>query len=143
MRLIFSIFSSFNEFEAETLARLDCEDFDAPHSMGMASLPKFASLEATRTPAAAMKINQSEDTILEEAVQNIDLDSTPSRPVQRRVIRNIFYMILRFLCFQVKRSPAMIRPVTWTGNDSVASSDPEEEMHEHEQVRLNNCQIFI
>lgn len=28
----------------------------------------------------------------------------------------------------------MIRPVTWTGNDSVASSDPEEEMHEHEQV---------
>ena len=124
------------------MARLDGEDFDAPHSMGMASLPKFASLEAARTPAAAMKIKQSEDTILEEAVQNIDLDSTPSRPVQRRVNTNIFYMILRFLCFQVKRSPAMIRPVTWTGNDSVASSDPEEEMHEHEQVRLNKCQIF-
>ena len=99
MRLIFSIFSSFNEFEAETLARLDCEDFDAPHSMGMASLPKFASLEATRTPAAAMKINQSEDTILEEAVQNIDLDSTPSRPVQRRVIRNIFLHIIETFMF--------------------------------------------
>ena len=82
------LFSSFDEFETETLARLNGEDLDPPHSMGMASLPKFASLEAAKTPIVSNKTNPAEETILEEAVQNIDLGSTPSRPVQRRVSLN-------------------------------------------------------
>merc|ERR1712130_158495 len=80
----------------------------------MPSLPKFKSLEAHRTPQTAPNRKLKEN--LEEDFQNIDL--TPQRPVKRRN----------------KTRHAMIRPVTWTGNDSITVSDPEDEINEAEQL---------